>query len=370
MKRLLIIVCIFSWSIVVAQDKEIIDLDLENKLENTEFIDLNNLSNDISIVPLETSLDCLLGKINKLIKLDDYILVSGSENKVLLFDLHGKFIRQIGKQGRGPGEYVYLSSFSYSRKDKLVYVNSIGQVLKYSLEGKFIEKLKLPSPFMQTLTVTDNNSLCYVYPYSGTRENKDSLDFVSILSSKAKKLIDIKSGITSPPTLVYYNWIYSKCNNVYFKEEFGDMIYLLDEKLKVTPVIKLGLGKKSFKPKHLDISLEREWQKYYRINGMFDVSDFYIINIQKGLVDNNLIPLFYNRKSKKMIISKGENGKIGLWWSGVKWNIIASSNNELVMCAEAIDIIDSKESKNGQLRHTLDVITEESNPILVFAKIN
>ena len=76
-------------------------------------IDLSPLLDDsFDIIPLETREECLISDIKKMELHNDKIFISDRTNQtIFIFDTTGKFIKNIGKKGNGPGEYAYLGDF-------------------------------------------------------------------------------------------------------------------------------------------------------------------------------------------------------------------------------------------------------------------
>lgn len=84
--------------------------------ENTEdHLDISEiLSDSIDIIPLEVTEDCLISEIVKLEFYKNKIFISDRANaKIFVFDAEGKFLRFLGRQGGGPGEYSYIGDFSF-----------------------------------------------------------------------------------------------------------------------------------------------------------------------------------------------------------------------------------------------------------------
>lgn len=96
----------------------------------------------IEYIPLETTDSCLISNISSLIADDDYIFLgNGKTSQVLQFDRQGKFIRQIGRVGEGPGEYApySVSNLSLNRSQKEIYLNRRYQsALVYAYDGTFL----------------------------------------------------------------------------------------------------------------------------------------------------------------------------------------------------------------------------------------
>lgn len=64
----------------------------------------------IQYIPLETTDSCLISNLLNLQVTTDYMFMyNGKTEEVLQFDRKGKFIRRVGRQGNGPGEYSMIS---------------------------------------------------------------------------------------------------------------------------------------------------------------------------------------------------------------------------------------------------------------------
>jgi hypothetical protein len=118
-----------------------IDLDRKDSVSMKDFVDR------IDVVQLESNTQCILRGVSSLILYEDnfYIFDEGG-GAVLCFSKAGKFKYKIHSLGRGPEEYSYLAHFNIDPYNKrLILLNPWGEILYYDLDGKFIEKIILPS---------------------------------------------------------------------------------------------------------------------------------------------------------------------------------------------------------------------------------
>lgn len=101
----------------------VINMDSIQKEKTLEFSSLYN-AKKLSVLVLDTVKSALLGTIDKIGICDKCILILDKNigKKLLAFDKQGKFLRQIGKMGQGPGEYSRISDFTYSQEENRVYV--------------------------------------------------------------------------------------------------------------------------------------------------------------------------------------------------------------------------------------------------------
>ncbi|MDR1592903.1 MAG: 6-bladed beta-propeller [Prevotellaceae bacterium] len=116
---------------------------LEEK--NTDPLLLSAVIDSVSFLPLIEQDNFLFGNINKLIMHREYIYIMDVwiSNSLLVFDNTGVFVRKIGKKGDGPEEYGRLRDFDVDSEYIYMY-DEQKRILKYDLQGNFIEKKRTP----------------------------------------------------------------------------------------------------------------------------------------------------------------------------------------------------------------------------------
>jgi hypothetical protein len=86
---------------------DVIDISASINNEGATML-LSEIVDDITFIPLETTDECLIGRIRSIYFSNNYlVIIDADPNQILLFDTTGKFVRTIGNKGQGPGEYIY-----------------------------------------------------------------------------------------------------------------------------------------------------------------------------------------------------------------------------------------------------------------------
>lgn len=121
---------------------ELIQIDINpDKVE--DFIDLSPmLSDSIDIIPLETTDECLLSDIERLtFYKGNFYILDATRRNIFVFDEAGRFVRKIGKQGNGPGEYSAILFFDIMGDSVLVQDHHRLNCVIYDLAtGEFVKE--------------------------------------------------------------------------------------------------------------------------------------------------------------------------------------------------------------------------------------
>lgn len=153
---------------------------------NKTSLNLDAIIDSVYYIKLETNPDCLIGSIDKILFFNDKILIIENlqRKSVLMFNDNGKFVKKIGTEGRGPGEYVTIRDVALDINNKsIVFLDDYGgKLLFYDLDGNFVTHKKL-----------------YYYPTAFSILNDDSFLFYQGRS------INIHI-----PAITEYNLLFSK----------------------------------------------------------------------------------------------------------------------------------------------------------------
>ena len=103
---------------------------------------LDSFVSEIKIIPLETNDNCLIGQpLMERVKYHQGLIYISFMRKLLVFDLAGKFIREIGSMGEGPGEYIEVRDFLFTDEGTIELLDFL-KIESYTLDGKHIGSKK------------------------------------------------------------------------------------------------------------------------------------------------------------------------------------------------------------------------------------
>jgi hypothetical protein len=222
----------------------------------------------------------------------------------------GRFLCEIGKDGRGPEEYQ-SSLIAYDYKNSVIY--SLGwndNVMVYGLDGKYLRAFPMPPPtkgmeapsFMFHYSCLQNSFIVGYYPNVLGIEEK----LLSVFNQKGEviKVFPNKNVFPKRPlkTLSLLDaQFYHMNKNTYFKEKSNDTVFLVTEKALI-PHLLFEMGKYS-------VPYEYKWwppeerQKvnFILVNKIFENSNWIHILVEKESVDYFVL---YNKIKQQLIVNK------------------------------------------------------------------
>jgi len=98
----LILTCGYAYGQNTTKDKPF-TITLNTNLSNSKEIGLKEIAENIEYIKLEFLPESVLGRIQRLVATEKYFFVFDNRD-ISQFSRSGKYIRKIGKSGRGPGE--------------------------------------------------------------------------------------------------------------------------------------------------------------------------------------------------------------------------------------------------------------------------
>lgn len=196
---------------------------------------LSNLSfNDIyqvkKVIPLETSDESLLGQIISVCYVNDHIYIrtgahSMSCNGYTVFNNEGQFVYKQSKVGRGPGEYLKISSLHFNG-DSIIVANG-NKLIYYNTKGELIfENSNMPDKmYFDMFYVGDGTILAnYVRP-TVDEGNYFSLQLFSKTGENLKGFLPIREEFTKTLTFTSIPLFIRNNSSIYYTPMVRNAIY-------------------------------------------------------------------------------------------------------------------------------------------------
>ena len=281
MKKTSIIISLYSTLLLsacgeggTARKGEIATIDVETAFQNPQELLLSDLGEKLTYIPLETLDESLvkLGSSSHMVVTDQYIFVGEMGAPLLCFDRStGKFLRNIGSVGQGPGEYSGSIDMEVDAEAKRIYFRaSPTQYHCYDFEGKFLNTITLAEDnFMMGghhfadnkayayCNIMQANTTCQAYAYQLPDGNcTDSLLLSEKVSKKQKAVMPLSGREAFGGRL--FMWEYedgtwtagnrvnstyqSMDGKLYHKDLFCDTLFQMKGLHRETPIAAFQLG--------------------------------------------------------------------------------------------------------------------------------
>ena len=381
MKSHSIIILIFLFCISCSQklpEKEKMYIDLKDDPAGGTPVKLSSIASGIEYIPLESKRNTMLAPGKRIFVLDSLIVSCGFHQTYSFDRTSGKFVREIGTYGRGPGSYSGSSVLAYLNESRGIIINAEGwdySLIEYSPEGKIQNQLKLKR-MTSYATWLSGSLYAAFYPNSEGNDNVRMIIFNSDNDSIVAEFQNKRTCTNNTSRFVvlpYEAWFYYFENGLFFKEYLNDTIFQVTEH-ELVPRIIFDTGK------HSPPYEERETFNpvdFYRIDMIIENRDyiFFRLIFQKhsyyGMFDKN-------KKTKSVSSISGQQ------ISGFENDIDGfiqfqpqsiSDNNELIGFAEAYEILDWFD-KNPERAAKLPADLQKfrnlkvtDNPVIMIAKL-
>ena len=107
---------------------------------------LSEIADEIFSVELELTDESLLRSdwpARRVLLSENYIIIVQAL-EIFVFDKEGRFVRQIGRVGQGPGEFTWLMDITIDESNKHLFITDGRRIIRYHLNGEYIDEIVRP----------------------------------------------------------------------------------------------------------------------------------------------------------------------------------------------------------------------------------
>lgn len=365
---------------------KVIDLFSEPESEITK---VSDIATDLDYIPLQTSVNSLIKSITKIVTCNNKIYIRNNYDDILCFDRKGNFLYKLNKTGRGPGEYTFISDFDISSDNKILIVLASGNILVFNNTGMefiFNKSIKLRQPFPSKISMIPEttNILLSIDPFTGKEQS------LSILINADGDTLFCKpnhyrvENITTQYRMINESLQYEFVNNICFKEEFSDTVFLVDrESYKFQPRLIFDSHGKGFLPR---IRYDKEYARShsaenYWVYLIVETPRYVIYTYEHNMTRNKMLyDKLVNKKFKIAQKNLGEDFKYTLeddinggpafdpnfCIEGKFYSAVDALTLKKYVAGEDFKNTQVKESKKKEeLKKLADSLNETDNPVLI-----
>jgi hypothetical protein len=360
---------------------KILRIGVEESDINKEYIGhASKLIDSVTYIPLETTQECLISEITKLIFADKFIYICDKNtNSLYQFDINGRFVRQIGQIGQGSNEYIRINSFDVNKKNGniSIYCEIKQSIFEYDYTGEHIKVEKIGLVISDFIYYKEHYLFyCSWFPNDKIFDKTFPVQYrlVSIHDGKVnEQYLEYKYNEYLSKTVYASssNGLYEYNGNIMLIERATNTIYKIEHDT-ISPIYAVDFGKYNipfdmFSPKASKAKIDElvnlnlcSLSKFYETNDLMYIR--YSISHYNRLVCNSI----FLKKSKEMI-------NIGPLWINDIDNIampsiIAATDDVLIGYFEAPVFYNMVKNNNRDVSKYLIELAkigdESDNPII------
>ena len=351
-------------------------INLREAFENKKSININDIATNFEYIKLETNDECLTGTRLAVYSNDQYLIAIDRE-KILLFDRKdGRFIREVGHKGNGPGEYSRTYNvMPFDEGKNIVYAGRNKKRYGYSLDGQLKDTLSIPELVSEIGNIDDNIFAAFMPDYQGGEKIK-----IVLFNHNDSLMKTFPNYLSSPKTSSVFvwnpnSWFYKLDKQLYFYQLFNDTVFHVETN-SLTPKYVLNMGPYS-PPYEMKTSPEFEPGKYFIMRTIQESSKYLFCSFNFN--KKNYTAIF--DKNKRTTVVNDYSPESGLGFINnindfvpLEFSSI-NEKDELICTMNALKIkqwFDLNPEKISQLPEylkNLKNIQETNNPVIIIAKL-
>lgn len=317
---LVLLVLQFFGSFAEGNKKHVQSISLPILKDISGSINVNTIFDEFEYIPLESSEQSIFAHIDKLVIHNNhfYILDKAKAKKIFVFAEDGKFIRTIGRIGKGPGEYSNIEDFTIATEtDNVVILTYPSRVITYDSKGQFINEKRLSSSvLLWNISSTKRGYICSTNHQSGQKGIEAFLiyKFDKVFNLQEKLIEALPQQVGMPP-LISNPFIKCKDEVTYF-DFFKSSVHF-------------NVSNSDFRTIHFDFEgNETPINSYINPQLFFDKQKEYSFFLDAIFADNILYSTFINKGKQHVLIMDLANNK-NTTYRVDKWfpNFLFSQNN-------------------------------------------
>jgi hypothetical protein len=206
---------------------------IEINADSTEIFEIPASSKIIRLTNDCTDSSLIIGDVYKLEFSRDTIIIF-SKDRVIAIDSNGHYLHDFSTKGRGPLEFLNLTSVFIKNGFVNLYDNGSNKILKYYLNGTFCDSIVVP---MNKQNLSINRMIPFYgsdrYIFSPVFQGEQFIIPKLGLLDSNYKIIDTLAGEHLKSGISFMNTFSFNGDEVIFWEPFSYSIYSIDSKLNI-----------------------------------------------------------------------------------------------------------------------------------------
>ena len=336
-----------------------------------------NLIEDVKLLPLGNEVS--VGGLQKLKIIKDRLIISDYQtSQIIIFSMHtGAVTEKINKKGNGPDEYNRIDDFYVDEALQYIEVldGATQKVLRYDLTGKFIKSTKLPFGFNSFSKIKED----YIFAKNISLNEEEWMYQLFIWNEKDKvkdKYIEIPRQKTNDVIFASKSPLQRSQSSLIFQPIYIPKIYHIDEKFELIPKYCLDFGS-AWITDELAYANTKGANPFEHMQRIYKSGKAYFVNFLEGdefaLIyfnmgeNNELYVCMYHQKTETSQVFKADNSNLCL---GNEY--VAYHDGYFVCIKQPFQLKEYLKNNSGILsdkqKSMIEKSEETDNPILMLTK--
>jgi len=380
------------------ESEDVKEIHIVKNLSDTQKVNLSTVASSIEYCALETDVECLVVPGMPIYCAKENIVTIGNQKSntdvCYVFERKsGKFVRQISRQGQGPGEYLFAEASYWDGINEQVCFFGNNQYLFFNVDGTLSHQTKRFEHYMNRFV--EHRGFFVGYTPNRFGDNTVRIAFYD----KAGSFVDsIPNHRTWEKTQSWSasntdDWLYVFQDNLYFKDLYTDTLYQVKD-FKLYPRYVFNTGKRSvpykiqeggrfFSAEALKTGVfEDKYEKYVVIMKILEDDTHLYFTIEHK---NLLYPAIYNKAKDQLQVMAhvsipplGKDRQISLYGfendldGGLPFwprQMISEKEMMCVYSAEELLKLDASKITDEKLKNVLNNLEKDSNPVIAIVTL-
>ncbi|MDR0558985.1 MAG: 6-bladed beta-propeller [Prevotellaceae bacterium] len=261
----------------------------------------SDIFEDITLIPLETADEILIGEVSKIEIIDSMIYILDRQSKTFMsFDMNGQVVTKIHNVGQGPSDYIYPRDFTLLKNKDILILDEIEKLIHFKSDGSHYRTYQLPFYADDFESVNDT-----LFIFSGATSDKA----IYVWNITTNRIINTFFEYDKKHMGKIFKPLIRYADNIYFERQYSSVIYSVTPE-QVTKYWFIDFGKRNVNGNILEgiygLSFILPSAAEY---GEFTETDkivtfyFQVEDIKEGMPHY----VYYSKSSKKKIITVYDN---------------------------------------------------------------
>lgn len=389
----------------VVKPKNVIDFETEIRQKNYTIQKLSDYAESLRYVPLQTNDSSLIdGEVHftqGLFYGHDHFIINDTK-RVLRFNAQGVYMGEIAKRGQGPEEYVSVISIDIDYDRNIIYLrNDRSSLLEYTLEGRFLRRMRLERSLLDERYRPLNLYLLTPGVYVIDLRSYELNEYMFAFFKERGNTLELEHPVSDPepvikdmPRYTTANYFHRSQDELYYYDTHSDTVYYIGKDKRLSPSFTFQYGK--YKTPRKESENIPDDPPYIELFPLLGTSNFFFMSCRfsiyasepfmvkvyrrgemREVLDTWVYAVFNKRSGRLHLLKQPEPGVLGLLNdidNGVAFwpKAISADETEAVMLCPASDFIEvysGLENPPPDVLRILQLIDEESNPVVIIAKL-